>query len=171
MKTGIYLGPSFGRTRTLGRALVSVGIIGTLFHGGAYWRQSNELAALRADIESREGGGASMPSELDDDARALLARLSAASQSGVTTTTAPTQVLRIIAAALPDDVALVGIAVEASSARPSLVVDAIARREEDVTALERGMAASHRVASTKLLGERTAADGSLSVRLQVDLRP
>ena len=73
--------------------------------------------------------------------------------------------------ALLDEVALVGVSLEPSSSPPSLFLEAVARREEDVTALERRMAASSRVAATKLLGERNDLEGTLSVRLQVDLTP
>jgi hypothetical protein len=126
---------------------------------------------LRADVDRRERATATEPLGLDDEASAVLSRLRAAADSGVAAGMAPTELLQMVAAALPDEVAVVGMSLEPSVPRPSLVIDAIARREEDVTALERSMAAAEPVVATKLLGERTAADGSLSVRLQVDLEP
>ena len=176
MKSGIYLGPPLGSARGLGRLLVLFAVIGTLFHLGIYLRQVHELDVLRSDFERREGAIVSAASELaegerGEDERAVLARLRALSESGAPTTISLTELLRLVGSALPDEVALVGASLEPSSSPPSLLVEAVARREEDVTALERRLAASSRVAATRLLGERSAVDGTLSVRLQVDLRP
>jgi hypothetical protein len=79
------------------------------------------------------------------------------------------QILHLLSRALPDQVALVGVSFEPSSTPPSLLLEAVARREGDVTALQKAVADSPRVAATKLLGERTSAAGTLSVRLQVEL--
>ena len=173
MKSGIYLGPPLGRARGLGRLLVLFGVIGTLFHLGIYLGQVRELDAVRSDVERREGAVANASSRaeggLAEDERAVLARLRALSESGAPTSILTTELLQLIANALPDEVALIGVSLEPSTSPPSLLVEAVVRRGEDVTALERRMAASSRVAATRLLGERSAPDGTLSVRLQVDL--
>ena len=174
MRAGIYLGPRSSRARRLGRLLVVAGVMGTVFHVGLYLRESSELGALRADVERRRSGAAGALSEPGINARedrATLARLGAVFDSGAATTVSATELLQLIAGALPDDVALAGLSLEASSPRPSLLVDAVARREEDVTALERRIGASERVVATRLLGERRGLDGTFSIRLQVDLSP
>ena len=173
MKSGIYLGPPIGSARGPGRFLVLFGVTATLFHFGIYVSQVRELAAVRSDVEWREATvvravNAASDSELAQE-RAVLARLSALSESGASTGILTTELLQLVANALPDDVALVSLSIEPSTSPPSLLVEAVARREEDVTALERRMAASNRVAATRLLGERSAADGTLSIRLQVEL--
>ena len=173
MKSGIYLGPPVRGARGLGRFLVLFGVVGTLFHLGIYLVQVRELDAVRSDVERREGAvaNAASDSELAEGERAVLARLRALSESGAPKSIRMTELLQLVANALPDEVSLVGVSVEPSTSPPRLLVEAVARREEDVTALERRMAASRRVAATRLLGERSAPDGTLSVRLQVDLTP
>ena len=143
MKSGIYLGPPLGRARGLGRFLVLFGVIGTLFHLGIYLGQVRELDAVRSDVERREGAvaNAASDSELAAGERAVLARLRALSESGAPTSILTTELLQLVANALPDEVALIGVSVEPSTSPPSLLVEAVARREEDVTALERRMAA------------------------------
>ena len=174
MKSGIYLGPPIGGAPGLGRSLVLFGVIATLFHLGIYLSQVRELDAVRSDVERRERAvvpvvNTASDSELAQGERAVLARLRALSESGVSTSILTTELLQLVANALPDEVALVSVSVEPSTSPPSLLVEAVARRAEDVTALERRMAASSRVAATRLLGERSAADGTLSIRLQVEL--
>ena len=176
MKTGIYLGPPVRGARGLGRLLVLFGVMGTLSHLGIYLHQVRELDVVRSDVERREDEVANAASlvaegELSEGARGVVARLGALSESGAPTSILTTELLQLVAHALPDEVALVGVSFEPSSSPPSLLVDAVALREEDVTAFERRMAASSRVAATRLLGERSAPDGTLSLRLQVDLTP
>ncbi|GMR24632.1 MAG: hypothetical protein BMS9Abin37_3208 [Acidobacteriota bacterium] len=176
MKTGIYLGPPLRGARGLGRLLVLFGVVGTLLHLGIYLRQVRELDAVRSDVERREGAVANAASllaegELSEGERAVLARLGALSESGAPTSILTTELLQLVAHALPNEVALVSVSFDPSTSPPSLLVEALARREEDVTAFERRMAASSRVAATRLLGERSDPDGTLSVRLQVDLTP
>lgn len=171
MKTGIYLGPPLRGARGLVRLLVVFGVIGTLFHLGLHLRQVRELDAVRSDVERREDGFANAASELSEGERALATRLAALSASGAPTTILTTELLQLVARALPDEVALVGVSFDPSASPPSLVVDALARGEQDVTLFERRMAASSRVVATRLLGERSARDGTLAVRLEVDLMP
>lgn len=171
MKTGIYLGPPLRGARGLVRLLVVFGVIGTLFHLGIYLRQVRALVAVRSDVERREEGFANAVSKPSEDERAVVARLAALSASGAPTSILTTELLQLVAHALPDEVALVGVSFDPSTSPPSLLVDALARREEEVSLFERRMAASSRVAATRLLGERSASDGTLSVRLQVDLNP
>jgi hypothetical protein len=147
------------------------GVIGTLFHLGIYLRQVRALDAVRSDAERREDGFANAASKPSEDERAVVARLAALSASGAPTSIPTTELLQLVAHALPDEVALVGVSFDPSTSPPSLLVDALARREEEVSLFERRMAASSRVAATRLLGERSASDGTLSVRLQVDLNP
>jgi len=174
MKSGIYLGPPLGGARGLGKFLVLFGVIGTLFHLGIYLGQVREFEAVRSDVERRDGAVANAYSllvevELAESERAVLARLRALSESGAPTSILMTELLQLVANALPDEVALVGLSFDPSTSPPSLLVEALAQREQDVTALVRRMAASSRVAATRLLGERSAPDGMLSVRLRVDL--
>lgn len=171
MKTGIYLGPPLRGARGLVRLLVVFAVIGTLFHLGIYLRQVRALDAVRSDVEGREDGFANAASKPSADERAVVARLAALSASGAPTSIPTTELLQLVAHALPDEVALVGVSFDPSTSPPSLLVDALARREEEVSLFERRMAASSRVAATRLLGERSASDGTLSVRLQVDLNP
>lgn len=170
MKAGIYLGPPLRGARGLVRFLVVFGVIGTLFHLGIYLRQVRELDAFRSDVERREDGFANVASELSEGERAVVARLAALSASGAPTNILTTELLQLVAHALPDEVALVSVSFDPSTSPPRLLVDALARREEEVTLFERRMTASSQVAATRLLGERSAADGTLTVRLQVDLR-
>ena len=171
MKTGIYLGPPLRGARGLLRLLVVFGVIGTLFHLGIYLRQVRALDAVRSDVERREDGFANAAPKPSEEERAVVARLAALSASGAPTSIPTTELLQLVAHALPDEVALVGVSFDPSTSPPSLLVDALARREEEVSLFERRMAASSRVAATRLLGERSASDGTLSVRLQVDLNP
>jgi len=171
MKTGIYLGPPLRGSRGLVRLLVVFGVIGTLFHLGIYLRQVRALDAVRSDVERRKDRFANAASKPSEDERAVVARLAALSASGAPTSIPTTELLQLVAHALPDEVALVGVSFDPSTSPPSLLVDALARREAEVSLFERRMAASSRVAATRLLGERSASDGTLSVRLQVDLNP
>ena len=171
MKSGIYLGPPLRGARGLVRLLVVFGVIGTLFHLGLYLRQVRELDAVRSDVERREDGLKNAATDLSEGERAVVERLAALSASGAPTNILTTELLQLVADALPDEVALVGVNFDGSASPPSLIVDALARREAEVTLFERRMAASSRVAATRLLGERSAPDGTLSVRLQVDLIP
>jgi len=134
--------------------------------------ERDELATLRESVERRESaGGRVLDDVLGDDGRAVLARLRAASASGVTASISPTEILQLIGVALPDRVALVSLDFQPASTPPSLTVEAIAGHADDVTALQKQVADSQRVSATQLLGERTARDGTLAVRLQVDLVP
>jgi hypothetical protein len=173
MRPGIYLGPPVGRARRLVWLLVALASLGTSFHVSLYIRERGELDAVRARVERQDVRGRASSQEtgdaLGDEARDVLARLRAASASGVASTMSSAQILHLLSRALPDQVALVGVSFEPSSTPPSLLLEAVARREGDVTALQKAVADSPRVAATKLLGERTSAAGTLSVRLQVEL--
>ena len=82
---------------------------------------------------------------------------------------APTHVLRLLEATLPESVVLVSVSIEPAPPRPSLTIEAIAESSEDIANLQQAVAGSDRVASTRLLEERRNLDGTVSVRLGVDL--
>ena len=107
MKTGIYLGPPLRGALGLGRLLAVFAVIGTLFHLGIYLRQVRELAAVRSDVERRAGAiDNATPllseGELSADGGAVLARLGALSEAGVSTASPTTVFRQLFARALPD---------------------------------------------------------------------
>jgi len=170
MRNGIYLGPPVGRSRRLAWALVLVGSLATVAHVSSFARERARVDALRVSVERQQSaGGAGASNVLGTDGRAVVARLRAAAASGVTVRLSPTEMLQLIESALPDQMALVDVSFDPSSSPPSLLMEATARRDQDVTLLQKRMADSRRVSATQRLGERTSADGTLAVRLQVDL--
>lgn len=169
MKTGIYLGPPVGHARGLAWLLVGLASVGTALHISSYVRERAELGELRSSVEREDVRGRAVSGAPGDDAREVLSRLRAVSESGVAATMSPAELLYLVSRALPDQMALVGVSFEASSSPPSLLVEAVALRDADVTVLQKRVAESPHVAATQLLGERTSPDGSLSVRLRVDL--
>lgn len=168
MRSGIYLGPPIGRLRPLVWTLSLFGAIGSVFHVASYLRERAEVASLRATVEGQRIAGRASPTS-ESDARVVLAQLRAASLSGVAATSSPTDVLELIEGALPDQVALVSVSFEPASTPESLLMEAIVRRDADVSAMQQHIADSPRVTGTQLLGERRSSDGTLFVRLQVDL--
>lgn len=172
MRAGIYLGRPIGRVRRLGWLLFGLGCLATLAHLSGYLRERNELVALRERIEQDESLRGRVSSDrLGDDAAGVLQGLRTASASGVAAVVPPTEMLQLIGNAVPDRVALIQVSFEPSSSPPSLLIEAVAQSESDITALQKRVTDSPRVRSTQLLGERTAVDGTVSVRLQVDLAP
>ena len=89
--------------------------------------------------------------------------------SGALDALPPTALIDLLDEALPDGVRVTGLAIKASPPGPSMTVEATARSAETVTELQRRMDASPLVRATSVLDERRAADGTLVVRLQVDL--
>lgn len=170
MKSGIYLGPPIARSRRLGRLLLVVGGLGTFFHFFQYLEERTAVRAARQVVERRESSRTSSSSEaLGDRERGTLTRLQAASLAGVANTVPVTRLLQVVSAALPDRMALVGLSYEPLASPPSLLIEAVARREGDVSTLQRRITESPFVVATTLLGERTSPDGRTSVRLQVEL--
>lgn len=170
MNRGIYLGPPIGWVRRLAWLLVAMGSVATSFHALRYLAELEEVRAARESVARRESSRAVASSDaLGVEGEATLARLRATSLSGVLDSASITEVLRIVGSALPDRMTLLGLTYEPVASPPSLLIEATAQREDDVTALQKRITGSSRVAATKLLGERRAPDGSLAVRLQVEL--
>lgn len=172
MKAGIYLGPPIARSRRLGWVLFVVGALGTFFHFFRYLEERDAVRAARGVVERREASRTASAFEaFGEQERRTLTRLQAASLAGVTDTIPMTDLLQAVAAALPERTALAGLSYEPLASPPSLLVEAVARRESDVSMLQRRIAESPLVLTTTLLGERTTPDGTISVRLQVELTP
>lgn len=172
MRAGIYLGARRGSLRRAGLAFAWLFLALTVAHAVLRYGQWRELAAARADTEALGGnttdslGGAAGQ---DDADRELLARLRAALDIGTMAAVPPTEVLRLLESTLPEGVVLVSVSIEPSPPRASLTLEAVAESASDVTKMQESVAGSDRVASTELLEERRAPDGTLSVRLQVNL--
>ena len=170
MRSGIYLGPVSTRTPPIAMVLVVVACAGTLFHLAAYLRPRAELETIRSEAARRESEvrapGAVAATDVD---AGVVARLRGASISGVALVRAPTELLQLVQEALPDGVAVSGLTLELASNGPTMVVDAIAREDRDVTTLQQRLAASPPVAATEVLEERVGPDGTLAIRLQVSL--
>jgi hypothetical protein len=77
-------------------------------------------------------------------------------------------VLRLVASTLPDEMTLVSLTLS-SPPRRSLLIEAVANGAEAVTSLQENVARSPLVSGTRLLEERRATDGGLSVRFEVEL--
>jgi hypothetical protein len=173
MRSGIYLGPPIGRLRPLVWALLLFGTIGSVFHVASYVRARAELSRLRANVEGQQSVGSlgGVSDIVESDTRAVLAQLRAVSMSGVAVTLSPTALLQLIENALPEQVALVSVSFAPSATPASLLMEAIVRREADVSAMQQRISDSPGVTRTEVLGERRSLEGTLFVRLQVELSP
>ena len=168
MKQGIHLGPAKTGNRLL-RVIVSVAVIGTIAHWGLLLRERNELDAAEADAEYT----VTVPDllALSESQLQVLQELGAVARSGLLDTLSVTRVLHEVEKTLPDGVALIGASLVPTPPAPTLTLEAWARDEDAVARLEDSMVRSERVLVTRLLEERPARDGGLSIRLQVDLAP
>ena len=168
MKEGIDLGPRRRRSR-VGPIAVLAAAVATAVLAGLYARARGEVAGLRSEISSLRGGETPSTRSSDEALRIASLRLSAALSAGAPGSIPSTDVLRLVASALPSEMTLVSLAVSAPPRR-SLRIEAEARDPDSVTALQLNVSASPMVVQTRLLEERRLSADLLSVRLEIELR-
>ena len=170
MKAGIYLGPRKSDRRRAGALFLALAALFTLFHGAERYRARRELAAGSVELAAMEQElSVALSSDSLHESRPVLWQLRAASESGIAEAIPVTELLKILEQTLPERVALVQLSIDPSPPRASLTIEARAERAADVTEFQKNVASSKRVAATQLLEERRASDGSLMIRLQVEL--
>jgi hypothetical protein len=168
VKEGIYLGPRRRRSR-VGPAAVLAAAVATVVLAAFYVRADREVARLEAEVSGARGGESRTTPSSDDALRIANLRLSAALSVGAAGSIPSTDVLRLVASALPAEMTLVSLAVSAPPRR-SLRIEAETSDSGAVTALQQNVSASPMVAQTRLLEERRLSANVLSVRFEIELR-
>lgn len=169
MKRGLHFGRRPARARALGRLLLVLLLAGACVLAVRILTTRRSAASLREEVVAlRASAEAPEPAREDADGPRL-ARLGAVMASGAPEAFPPTELLELVAEALPDEARLTSLTLQASPPSPGITLEAVTRSAEAVTELQRQMAASPLVRATTVLDERRLPDGALAVRLQVDL--
>ncbi len=169
MKAGINLGPSRYRTRTWMRRLVLVAFAATLAHVAVDRLDRRALGALRDEAALEGVDDVAAGATWTEAQSRSLWHLAAVTASGASSALSPTELLGLVERAVPEGVTLVSVTLEPSLAEPSVLVEALASRAEDIAELEARFSSASGVAETRLLEERLMPGGELSVRLRARL--
>ena len=166
MKEGIHLGRPKQGVPFLGRVLLVVAGAGMVALGLLYHGAHRELALLKASPMDEETSIPASSLVSSEPARGVASRLRAVVDSGALLLPPPTEVLRTTASVLPETMLLTSW----SLANASLLLEAVAAEESQVSELQRRMEDSPLVSGTRLLEERRLGDGRLAVRLEFSLK-
>jgi hypothetical protein len=169
MRQGIYLGrPPARSSRAVSIALVAAAAA-ALGLAVLYQRTRSQVDALASEVQGLER--ALEPSASDPASggeRFVAERLRLVLGSGAADAVPPTELLRLVESALPDETVLGRLSYSATP-EPTLTLEATTVGGDRVTEMERRLQASPSVATTSLLEERRLADGRLGVRIRVGL--
>lgn len=168
MKQGIHLGPPLGRLATAFKVTLALLLVLTALNFFDTWRMRRQVVALRQAL-SGEGETGASPTVLSAGSRETLQRIQAVAASGVLETHAPTALLSLLEATLPPGLTLTAVTLRPGPPTSSVLVEAIADAESDLTAFQKALVASPLVADTALLEERRTAANQLVVRLEASL--
>lgn len=172
MRRGIYLGPAIRRGERALRGFVAILAIALVAHGAwLLWARTTLQAARQRVATAGESARMEASRSWSDEQWRALALARSVTSSGVTAMPAPTQLMRLVQELLPAEVRLVSMTFEPAGSVPTMTLEAVASDDRAVSELERRIAGSASVDRNRMLEERRAPDGSVSLRVQIDYAP